>query len=628
MDILTQISIGQWSILWVSIFLFLGPGLLMSALLRLNRYFDLSQQFIVSFALSLAIFTIVLAWLNAFSLSLSPPAFVWLLVGCWLLFLARLRSSPASVVEQVFGYTKLGDIVFWGSVLLITIIQLSLLNGVVVQPGSDGYHHTLIAQEIAEQGGLPNDLLPLTPVVTFTYHYGYHAFVAAIHWLTGIPVVAATPVVAQLLKVGAALSAALIAEVISRHRYAGIVTLLVVGLISVFPSFYVNWGRNTQLTGLLMLGVLMASLWLWAFRGADKRLVVAIALLATGTALAHYRVTLMAVIGCSYIVVAALLMHRWSLVELRARVKQIIAMGILALIFTSPWLWHIWDAQTVGYSAKIGQPALGFYQLDRLGATVLDYPTNWPVIGASVLALIWGIWRRLAGVLVMAAWVCTLLLLSLPWAAGQYMDTITIITSAFLPLGVMIGVAGTDFVTDSSAARWRLWIVTAIIMLFTLVGAVRVMQVVEPGSPYVLTEDLAAAEWIAENTPETALFMVNTFTFDFLPELVVASDAGGWLPVLARRAVVTAPMIYSVERVSSPEYLKKVNSLANLGGNLTSDAAMDLLRRAGVTHVYVGARGGPINPTLLLSSPHFKLEYHQDNVYVFSLRDDHLRSED
>ena len=46
---------------------------------------------------------------------------------------------------------------------MIAVVQLAVVRGVVAQPGSDGYHHTLIAQTIAERGALPKDLLPLTP---------------------------------------------------------------------------------------------------------------------------------------------------------------------------------------------------------------------------------------------------------------------------------------------------------------------------------------------------------------------------------------------------------------------------------------------------------------------------------
>lgn len=622
MSVLTQLTVVQWLALGAGIVLFLGPGMLLTAVLRLRDRCDLTQRIILALPLSISALTVMLAALDFVSVTMAPVVFAALLALCWLAYLWMTR--PWQLGGS--GSTRIGStsatVALWSIATLIAVVQLAAVRSVVAQPGSDGYHHTLIAQVIAQRGALPKDLLPLTPLITYTYHYGYHATVAAMNWLSGAPILALALIVAQLLKVGVALAAAVLAEVMLGRRSAGIVTASIVGVIAVFPTFYVNWGRNTQLTGLLLLAALLAVLWLWSFGRPDWRLVVAIALLATGTAFAHYRVTLMAVAGCGTVIIAAMVDRHWTRAELRLRLPQIAAMGLAALLFAAPWLWHVWIARSVGYPAPISQAGPGFFQLDRLGDLVLNYPTNWFILGAAALALLWGIWRRLAGVLAMAAWLIVLLTVALPAGAGEFMDPITVITSSFLPLGVMIGVAAGDFIAIGGRwQRWRTIAVSAPLLLAALYGSTRVVDAVESGAAYVQPEDLAAAAWVGEHVPEDALFMVNTFWFDFLPDFVIASDAGGWLPVLAGRATVVPPMIYPVERTAEPDFNRRLAALAEVAPDMTSPAAIELLHSAGITHVFIGQRGGRIDPASLLASPDYALEYQAANTYVFRLLD-------
>jgi hypothetical protein len=78
-------------------------------------------------------------------------------------------------------------------------------------------------------------------------------------------------------------------------------------------------------------------------------------------------------------------------------------------------------------------------------------------------------------------------------------------------------------------------------------------------------------------------------------------------------------MIYGVERSASPDLVARLVALHKLNGHLTSPEALALLRREGVTHVYIGQRGGPIVLDELLNSPAFELEYQHGAAHVFRL---------
>ena len=213
-----------------------------------------------------------------------------------------------------------------------------------------------------------------------------------------------------------------------------------------------------------------------------------------------------------------------------------------------------------------------------------------------------------------------MVLLSTPRFAGAFMDTISVVISLYLPASVAIGwmIAA---IVDRWAGRLRSlrWVARVGLAGLSLWGAAAIGSIVEPGAAYVGPDDLPAMDWIQANTPASARFMVNTFHWDFLPNYVIGSDAGYWLPLLAGRATVTAPMIYLSERSTSPEVFDRLSALDRLGGQLTSPEALALLRREGITHVYIGQRGGPISVVELEGSPYFRLVYRHNEVYVFEL---------
>lgn len=624
MSVLSSVSVVQWLWLAVALALFSGPGLALVAwALRVERRLDFTQELIAGFAVSIALWACLFSTLTLFDLSLPRP-FAWLaaLAGwagyAWLRRPQQTTQPPAP--RLIGDRSILPTILLWSVLAATAAASLWALRGVVVQPGSDGYHHTLIAQAIAAQGRLPDGFAPLTPLLTFTYHFGYHSFVAVIEWMTGISTVALVPILAQLLKAAAALAVALLVEAMGERRSGGVVAAAVTGLICVFPAYYVNWGRNTQVTGLVLLAVLLALVWLWSRARPTVPTAGLLVLLAVGLAFVHYRVTLMAALGCLTIVIGRGWQARWGWAEWRRRLLHGAGMVGAALLLALPWLLHVRNNQGVGYPAVVPEPEATFFTIDRMGDLVLSYPTNIALLALLVLALAWGIWKRSFGVWVMLVWALLMVALSQPWAANEYMDTVSVVQSLFVPGAVIIGLAAVLF-WEVDRGPWRPlhWLVGGVIGGLSLLGASSISRIVEPGAAYVLAQDMAAVRWVSEQTPEDALFMVNTYTFDFMPEYVIGSDAGGWLPVLAGRRVVTAPMTYPIERLSVENYPQQIRRLAELSSDLAGAEAVAELRRLGVTHVFIGQRGGPISPAQLLASPDYVLAFQDGDVYVFRL---------
>src|SRR5207244_2056889 len=105
---------------------------------------------------------------------------------------------------------------------------------------------------------------PYAPLATFSYHFGFHALVAAVGMLTGIRVISLVPIIGQLLIASVALSVAFFAEILLKDRRAGVVSAAVVGLAAAVPAAYGYWGRYPQLTGLMIQCVLLGFALIWA----------------------------------------------------------------------------------------------------------------------------------------------------------------------------------------------------------------------------------------------------------------------------------------------------------------------------------------------------------------------------
>jgi hypothetical protein len=619
MNSLISLSLADWAKLVTALWLFLGPGYGLLSYYPKRGQFDSTQTIAISFSLSIALWAIMLAWLHGLGIALAPVGAFVILSSGWILGLLRtrpwLRLSPSLLTEAVRGDRS--RIALWAILLISALMGIWALRNSVVGPGSDSYHHTLITRMIVDRGMLPDGFQPYAPIVTFTYHFGFHGLAAAISWLTGLSPVTIVPILAQILVAAAALSAAFFAQVTTRSRSVATIAAGIAGLVAVYPSYFINWGRYTQLTGLVILPVLLALLWMWVDSRAERILAPFIGVLAGGLALAHYRVAIMAIIGGA-IIVGLNGLSRWhGWIVWRQATWRLVVSASIAGSLTLPWILQLLGAQSQGYRIDLGAPAAAYFSLERASVA---YSTNDILIGLTIVAVILGWTRRERVVIVLSLWALAMLILSTPRFAATLMDTVTVIISLYFPVSVAIGWALAVILdwldTRVSLLRWG---VQAGLVTLLAWGAAGIGSIVDPRGLYVQPDDLPAVEWIQSHTPVSSYFMVNTFHWDFLPTFVIGPDAGYWLPLLAGRRTVTAPMIYSNERSSSPDFADRLAALDRLGGNLTSPEALALLRREGITHVYIGQRGGLISAEELIKSPHFKLVYKNNAVHVFEI---------
>jgi len=263
------------------------------------------------------------------------------------------------------------------------------------------------------------------------------------------------------------------------------------------------------------------------------------------------------------------------------------------------------------------------------------------LVALAMLGLVWVIrWRYWILLLPAAVWLVLgiwsnpyFLPFRLPYAG--YLDVTTLVTGVWLPLALIAGLALHGVASwvislgDSyDAVRKQVWrVVTPLLigMVVLVGGAASSLALASKldNKPYIGLGDLETLFWMRENLPRDAYVLANpfAFTWDPPPQSVHGSDAGLWVPLVAGVRVSVPPIPAYNERPSIPGYIDGLRALVGAEPFSGREADWDALKAAGITHIYVGSRGGALDVPALLSSEHSRLLYHSDGAWVFELRD-------
>lgn len=597
-----------------------------------------AEQAGLSAGIGLALLPLLVLWTSVAGLRLGA-AYAWLLAGiglCFALWKAR-GWRPRQSAEAVRHWAR--SSAAWPDAALVIVLALIVgsrllaVRTLEVPLWGDSYQHTMIVQLLVDHGGLFDSWQPYSPIDRFTYHFGFHSTCAAVHWLTGLPVTQSVLWTGQLLNALAALALYPLAVRISGSRWGGVVCVLAAGLLSRMPSEYVNWGRYTQLAGQVILPVAAWLTWeLLEKPGKDWRLPALVALVVAGLALTHVRVLGFYAAGVAAMVPFSLRRVNWKQMPLRLGLA-----GLGAALLFLPWLMNSFQ----GAAASL----LG-HQLTTLPDQVkaVTWETNAagdlrrylaPGLWLTLpLGLVVAVLLRRRGPLAVVLWSFLMALaanpswLSLPGTG--VLTNFTVLIAAYIPAGLMAGFLASTALTLLPSRRAVQAVCALAVLAAGCWGAVdRLRDVDTYKHAYVTRPDVRATAWIRETMPPDARFLVNSGPA-FGATSVVGTDGGWWLPLLAGRENSVPPLSYANELRPGSELRQQIEKIARLADEavITSPEVVDTLRRAGVTHVYVGQRQGLVNdpspttiePRQLLASSSYEPVYHQDRVWIFALK--------
>jgi hypothetical protein len=644
--------------------LLFGPGYLLDRALRpAPMYSDWLRPALWP-ALSLSLVALLYAWATTLNLRLTPAVLGVFATGCALGILGWLWHDTRAAPSDAPPPWRAWQPATWGllGVLLLTLgTRFVQIQHLVLPAWVDSVHHALLIRVAAESGQAPTMLRPYLPIDSLPYHWGYHVFAASLMQLTSLGIPETMLWSGQFFNTLHVLTCAALAAHFWRRPLAGVVAGLVVGLISIMPAYYVSWGRYTQLTGLLLLPPL-AIIWdTWLRRPSRHGLVCAAVLLA-GLSIIHMRVLVfaLALLAVQFIVWAA----TTEPATLRARLLPALALAGGALALAFPWLWELAIAR-LAPAVENPDTLAGNAGYNALNEGLLWTRSNPLLIALALLAALWGLLRRARATAMMIGWLLLLALLANPWltsylapAAGimlagwgiaqrrplialgggvllllnpwlvslPYLWLITndvVIISLYIPISVLLG--GSAYLLSSrleaSLPRWHLQRRAAGAIALTLLalwGTWNMRAVINQTTVFAEAPDVAAIEWVRDNTPPDARFLINSTAWFVTVDR--GSDGGWWLMPLAGRWTSMPPALYTY---GPPEYVQHVHATTRAISTLQPDqhdALRSLIQREAITHIYLGTQHGPLKHSMFADNTLFEQVYNHNGVTIFAVR--------
>jgi hypothetical protein len=436
--------------------LLFAPGYLIERSLRLPPPTTAFLRPALWLGLSLSSVALIYQWATALGLALTPPVLGALALACgvgvlWRFWIDGGRQTKGQRPKADDTKSAWSSVIRPWSLALIAVLALALwvrfyeIRALALPAWVDSVHHALLIRVAAEHGQAPISVQPYLPIDQIPYHWGYHVFVAAAMGLSGADLPLAMLWSGQVLNGLHVLTVAALAAYLWRRPVAGLAAGIVVGCVSIWPAYYVSWGRYTQLAGLLLLPPLMVA-WSELLRAPRRRITLVVALLLAGMSLIHMIVVLMA------LCFMALSSLYWALgyrrqpalqvttpsqgatghklaQQIRAAIRSAsatalwhratpaLASGGLALVLVAPWLASLL-ARTLtpayGRSQPLAATGSSYYALDQ---GLLWAGLNRWLVALALLAALVAMRRHWPVAAVQIGWVGALVVLANPWLA-------------------------------------------------------------------------------------------------------------------------------------------------------------------------------------------------------------------
>ena len=639
--------------IFLMISLCLLPGYVLLQLIApgLGTRFDLPEWLILALGLSLALIPLVLLLYTVLGLKLDKGQARGMLAGLGAIGLAHASCKIRQKgLPKVVSVDPAYPLLFF--ILLLSLLVRSLpVRDFLVPPGSDSYHHALITQLIIDKGQIPDSYEPYASIDSFTYHFGFHSLVAFFGWLSGIDVARSVLIMGQLLNGLIPLSVFFFAARVTKSKTSGLLSALITGLLSVFPAYYVNWGRFTQGAGLVLLPIVLAlTIECLEREKKDARALIVTSVILSGLLLTHYRLLVFYLafmaVYLVYLVIRSAFRrgrnapessctpstwesdgsdeHRQEAKRASEVLCRFLVIGVLSVVLVSPWIWRLFYSPTLGELTRTSaRPASSFFSLARLGDACFFY-SNYPLLVLCVLGTLRGLWRKERPTVLLLLWVGILLIFGNPYRlalpGAGFADFVTIVTSLFFPASIAIGCLGAGLLEAVAKNMPKARFLAALLIVTVALGsASRMFTIVNPESVYVQKADNTAMEWIRENTADEAKFLVASLVYDRAINLVIGLDGGYWIPLLTGRRTTVPPLTYLGERLAQKDYIATVVALSDAFHRPTSEEALCLFRENGVSYLYIGKRCAGIDVGNLVDDPHYRVVYDHEGVRIFEL---------
>lgn len=646
------------------------PGLIVSKFIV--RDSDTPSPFMVrcglAFGLGVAIWPLIWYWWSFIGRFSSAGLWSLYILG-WFYLLASLvwdiyTDEPSSGASRFNLNITLSwsDGLFGLFLIAVLLLRFLTVRDLQFLPWVDSSRHALITAVFADAGYWTNSYEPYLPVTDGFYHYGFHTLSASLHLMFGemLPLNELLLILMQVMSVLVCLSLFTAGWLLTKQKGVAWSAPFLIAIPFLFPSYYTTWGRLTQLTGVFLLPLILAFTWriLCQLKGAGSRkpqslsklswarpsyAFIFLALSVASLALIHMRVFLLYLPA---VFVFALFAGR----RLWQNAIHLAGTGLLSFLLISPRIWHLGQlhlARQARRASGDSQPPI------EKNAFPLGYLTTgwerwfWMTAGVCLtliliyLLIAW--WGRKRGLIsswlaldidplrvasALALWAGIALFLTaganihprLPVLLPEVTLNSTFII-LFLPLSLVLAITAVSLHHWLAAQHPMLHLSLYLVWggglaSLTLFGVTAQINILNDTTLLGRPADVAALEWIAENTPPDAVIAHNSWRW--LHDVWAGVDGGAWLTPLTGRASSTPPIDHIYNRELA-EQVQAFNPAVHAIDDWSTPAAATFLRNNEIDYIFIGERTGDFDPAKLIQNPAFVLVYRQDGAFIFQV---------
>lgn len=602
------------------------------------KTYDFFLKLALAFGLSYALYPILFLFTDLINFHPGEPFYVWTIMGLSALFLliyyrSDLKYKKLSVKNFIHSFQTNTE--NWQNVLFVFIlciiffVKFWAIRTLDTPMWGDSYQHTVITQLLLDNNGLFESWQPYVPYETLTVHFGFHVISAMFAWISNLNASQSVLWMAQISNALAALSLYPIAfKVSGNKKWAGMVAVIIAGLVLRYPNYYVNWGRYAQLSGqvLLPLAAFLLIEALFSNKG-DLKSLATVSLTLGGMALCYYRTPFFFILWIPILVGELLvwLKHKENnFLPLFLRAAFIL---LGALLFLAPSLFRVTGSPLAGTISYVQSPTLNdalSVFISNLKTTKEFYPEPFLIltIVSVVIGLLLQQWRVFTIALGMILlYTYNIGLINLPFS--NLMDIFAIQIMAYIGLSVIT--AYLFALIFESLEPIHPGIPTVLLITISLFFAFSTKNVTDNRYEIVTRPDLRAFRWITDNTDLNDLFLVNGFTV-YENTTAVGSDAGWWISLLTDRENTMPPQYALKETPESPDYSDWTVDVINFFESHPpySEEGKAAMCSWGIDYIYIGQKQGSVNdPTPLLKWQEWEdrsflsLVYSEDHVKIY-----------
>ena len=596
----------------------LGLSIALSALIALVAY-------LIGLQIS-AVFVILLYGLMA------VPSF-WTLRRWW-----QERTWGQSNIDQEGEDTSLsnvqhgsyqvqGKIVYLSLMLVFLVVliwRFYQIQDIVLPLWVDSVHHVQIVNLFLEDGGIPESLEPLMPV-PFYYHYAFHALAAVFSFITRLHPSLAVLYLGQVLNAAVVAAVYRLGKALWGDWRRAVLSALLVGFVTQMPAYYVTWGRYTLLTGMILLPSTMAAALDIVNKGATKSRLANFGLLVAGLLLTHYFAAALLAIFLLLLGIQVLVGNFRSQTRLIWDIwLPLFLAALLGLLAASPWLYRMWGFAQGRVDLVAIQPNMEFIE-DQYFPDYLAY--LWRLLGPDRNQVM--LFVALPGLLIslirrhtrsFGAWTIVLVLISVPvgFSISPFRPDHAAIV-LFLPTALLVAelfVSIIDWTLPQKLTVVKTFVVLAIFAALVGWGIFDTRSVINSATILATEDDLEALKWIDENTPPDSNFAINVTYWQSGSYRGV--DGGWWITPLTGRLTLLPNSLYGQ---GDREFIQEVNTLAGQISQITGCSAefWEIVESEEVTHIYISANRGSMQPNQFMDCPGVDLIFENDSVFLYEI---------